>query len=58
MKLQRIPHKEAREKALPIFLSGFEKRSRLRSAAEDALRSPQKVARDRRASAKPHISTI
>lgn len=56
--IQRISLNEAREKALPILVSGFEKRHKIRSVAEDALRTPEKVARDKNASAKPHLSTI
>lgn len=56
--IQRVSLKEAREKALPILLSGFLKRQKLRSSAEDTHRSPDKVARDRRTSTRPHLSTI
>jgi hypothetical protein len=58
MRLHRVSLKKAREKALPIFLSGFEKRYKIRSKAEEALRNPEKNAHDRHASAKPHLSII
>ena len=57
-KIQRISLKEAREKALPILLSGFKTRNKMRSTAEEVFRSPEKITRDRRSSAKPHLSTI
>jgi hypothetical protein len=57
-KLKRVPLKEAQEKALPILLSGFKKRQKLRSSAEEVFRSPEKVARDRLNTARPHISSI
>jgi hypothetical protein len=58
MKLHRISLKKAREKALPILLSGYKKRNRIRSKAEEAFRNPEKAARDRQSSSKPHLSTI
>jgi hypothetical protein len=56
--VQRVSLKTAREKALPIFISGFEKRHKMRSTAEELLRKPEKVARDRRTTARPHLSPI
>jgi hypothetical protein len=58
VKLHRISLKKAREKALPILLSGYKKRNKIRSNSEEALRNPEKLARDRHSSAKPHLSTI
>ena len=49
---------EAQNIALPILTEGFKKRRKLRSRAEEALRSPEKVARDRASSSIPHLSSI
>ena len=57
-KIRRASLSEARKKALPILSSGFRKRQQLRSAAEEAFRSPEKVARDRKNQERPHISAI
>jgi hypothetical protein len=58
MKLHRISLKKAREKALPILISGFEKRHKIRSTAEESLRNPEKAARDKHNAGKPHLSAI
>ena len=58
MKIQRISIKKAQKKALPILLSGFEKRHQMRSPEEDSRRASEKVARDRQTARKPHLSTI
>jgi hypothetical protein len=58
MKLRRISIKKAKEKALPILLSGFKKRHQMRSTVEESRRAAEKVARDRQSSRKPHLSAI
>lgn len=58
MKVKRVSLEEARQKALPILMSGYEKRNKLRSNAEESIRSPEKIARDRQATERPHLSPI
>jgi hypothetical protein len=57
-KIRRVAIADAQKYALPILVAGFKKRRKLRSTAEESLRSPEKVARDRVDSSKPHICTI
>lgn len=58
MKIKRATLEEVRQKALPILMRGYEKRKSLRSHSEEILRSPEKVARDKRSSSKPRLSPI
>lgn len=58
IKIKRASIEEVREKALPIFMAGYIKRKALRSSSEEKLRSPEKVARDKRSSYLPRISPI
>jgi hypothetical protein len=55
---KRASLENAREKALPILVSEFKKRHKMRSGAEVKYRAPEKAARDRHASKKPHLCTI
>jgi hypothetical protein len=58
MKPQRISLEKARKIALPVLLAGFNKRGKIRSTAEESHRTLEKVARDRRCSSRPHLSSI
>lgn len=58
MKIKRANMEDLRQKALPILIEGYEKRKSLRSRSEELLRSPEKVARDKRSSCKPRLSPI
>jgi len=58
MKIKRATKEDVKQKALPIFMAGYEKRNSLRSRSEEILRSPEKVARDKRSSSKPRLSPI
>jgi hypothetical protein len=58
MKPQRISIEEARKIALPILMHGFDKRRKMRSTAEENLRAPEKLSRDRRGISEPHICAI
>jgi hypothetical protein len=58
MKVKRASLEEVRQKALPILQAGYEKRKSLRSPAEELLRNPEKVARDKQSTGKPRLSPI
>lgn len=58
MELKRVTKEEVRQKALPIIMAGYKKRKSLRSHSEELLRSPEKLARDKRSSCKPRLSPI
>ncbi|MCB1191401.1 MAG: hypothetical protein H7A23_15265 [Leptospiraceae bacterium] len=55
---KRISFQEAREKALPILLAGYNKRKKLRSSKEESKRCQEKLDRDRRYSSRPRLSPI
>lgn len=57
-KIQRASLSEVQNKALPILSTGFHKRHSLRTVPEEAKRSPEKTARDRKTQIRPHISAI
>lgn len=56
--LKRISLQEAREKALPILIAGYNKRKKLRSSIEEIKRNQEKLDRDKRYSSRPRLSPI